>query len=91
MTLEAVISQELLPRADGKGLIVAVEILIATAAVRQLIRENKLEAINDAIQSGSQAGMISKDSSIKNLYLKKLITKETALEHMRNPEVLNSY
>ena len=89
MTLEAVISQELLPRADGKGLVVAVEILIATSAVRQLIRENKLEAINDAITSGIQAGMVSKDASIKNLFLKKMITKEIALEHMRNPETLN--
>jgi len=89
MTLEAVISQELLPRADGKGLVVAVEILIATPAVRQLLREGKLEAINDAIQSGMQLGMVSKDASIKNLFMKRLITKETALEHMRNPETLN--
>jgi twitching motility protein PilT len=88
-TLEAVISQELLPRADGKGLVVSCEILIATPAVRQLIRENKIESINDAIQSGAQAGMISRDASIKNLFLKKLITKETALEHMRNPDLLN--
>ena len=88
MTLEAVVSQELLPRADGKGQVCAVEILVATPAVRQCIRENKLEAINDAITSGIQAGMISKDASIKNLFLKKLITKETALEHMRNPEIL---
>jgi twitching motility protein PilT len=87
-TLEAVISQELLPRADGRGLIVAVEILLATPAVRQLIRENKLEQINDAIQSGLSTGMISKDTSIKNLFQKKLITREVALEHMRNPEML---
>ncbi len=89
MTLEAVISQELLPRADGKGLVLACEILIATSAVRQLIRENKLEAINDAIQAGAQVGMVSKDSFIKNLYSKKMITKEVALEHMRNPDLLN--
>ena len=89
MTLEAVISQELLPRADGKGLVLACEILIATSAVRQLIRENKLEAINDAIQAGGQVGMVSKDSFIKNLYSKKMITKEVALEHMRNPDLLS--
>ncbi len=88
-TLEAVISQELLPRADGKGLVVSCEILIATPAVRQLIRENKIESINDAIQAGAQAGMISRDASIKNLFIKKLITKETAAEHMRNPDLLN--
>jgi len=56
--------------------------------VRQLIRENKLEAINDAIQSGGQAGMVSKDGFIKTLYSKKMITKEVALEHMRNPDLL---
>mgnify|MGYP001597602234 CR=1 FL=1 len=87
-TLEAVISQELLPRIDGRGVAIAVEILISTPAVRQLIRENKLEAINDAIQSGLQTGMISKDASIKNLYLKKIISREVALEHMRNPDML---
>ncbi|MBI4060169.1 MAG: PilT/PilU family type 4a pilus ATPase [Elusimicrobia bacterium] len=88
MTLEAVISQELLPRADGKGLVLACEILIATPAVRQLIRENKLEAVNDAIQAGSQAGMVSKDAFVKNLYATRMIAKEVAREHMRNPELL---
>ena len=87
-TLEAVISQELIPRADGKGLVIACEILIATPATRQLIRENKIEAMNDAIQAGAQVGMISKDSSVKNLFLKKLISKEAAQEHVRNPEIL---
>jgi twitching motility protein PilT len=89
-TLEAVISQELIPRADGKGLVIACEILIATPATRQLIRENKIEAMNDAIQAGAQVGMISKDASVKNLFLKKLITKEAAQEHVRNPEILRA-
>ncbi|MBI5622689.1 MAG: PilT/PilU family type 4a pilus ATPase [Elusimicrobia bacterium] len=86
--LEAVISQELVPRADGKGLVPAVEVLLGTPAVRQLIRENKLEQINDAIQSGMQAGMISKDQSLKALYRTKTITYEAAAERMRNPEIL---
>jgi len=88
MTLEAVISQELLPRADGKGQVAAVEILIANTAVRSMIRENKLDAINDAIQAGMSVGMISRDASIKNLFQKKLITREVAVEHMRNPDML---
>ena len=88
-TLAAVISQELLPRADGKGLVVACEILVATPAVRQMIRENKLDAINDVIQSGMRQGMISKDVSIKNLLAKGVITREAALEHMRHPESLS--
>jgi twitching motility protein PilT len=68
--------------------VVACEILVATPATRQLIRENKIEAMNDAIQAGAQSGMISKDASIKNLYLKRLITKEAAAERVRNPEIL---
>ncbi len=90
MTLEAVISQELLPRADGKGQVLACEVLIATSAVRQLIRENKLEAINDAIQSGSAVGMVSKDASVRTLYRKNIISREVALEHVRNREALDT-
>ncbi|MBI4677993.1 MAG: PilT/PilU family type 4a pilus ATPase [Elusimicrobia bacterium] len=89
-TLEAVISQELVPRADGKGLVPAVEVLLGTPAVRQLIRENKLEQINDAIQSGMQAGMISKDYSLKTLYRTKTISLEEAAQRMRNPEILKA-
>ncbi len=89
-TLEAVISQELLPRADGKGVAVACEVLVSTPAVRQMIRENKLEAINDVIQAGMKYGMITKDIAIKNLFAGGIITREVALEHMRHPENLNS-
>ena len=46
------------------------------------------EAINDVIQAGGQLGMVSKDGSIKNLFAKKLITRETAVEHMRHPDTL---
>ncbi|MBI4349684.1 MAG: PilT/PilU family type 4a pilus ATPase [Elusimicrobia bacterium] len=88
--LEAVISQELLPRADGKGQVLAAEILLATPAVRRLIRENKLEAIYDILQTGSNLGMISKDASVKALYQQKIITRETALGSMRNPDLLGA-
>ena len=71
-----------------QGLVLAFEILIATSAVRQLIREGRLDAINDALQSGMQQGMISKDACIKNLFQKKIITQSVALEHMRTPEIL---
>ncbi|MEK7388128.1 MAG: PilT/PilU family type 4a pilus ATPase [Elusimicrobiota bacterium] len=88
MTLEAVICQELLPRADGRGLVLACEIMIVTPAVRQMIKENKLESINDAIQSGTNVGMISKDSFVRNLLQKNVITKEVALGAVRNPDML---
>ncbi|OGR90291.1 MAG: hypothetical protein A3J74_08800 [Elusimicrobia bacterium RIFCSPHIGHO2_02_FULL_57_9] len=89
MAMEAVICQELLPRADGKSRVLATEILIATPAVRQLIRDNKLDAINDVIQAGMETGMISKDASIGHLYRKKLITRDSAMQHMRNPELID--
>ncbi|MHB2026489.1 MAG: type IV pilus twitching motility protein PilT [Elusimicrobiota bacterium] len=87
-TLEAVISQRLIQRADGKGLVLACEVLTATPAVRQLIRENKFEAINDAIQAGMKDGMLSLDASIKSLYQRQIISRAGALENMRHPDML---
>jgi twitching motility protein PilT len=87
-TLEAVISQELLPRADGKGMVIAPEILIATPAIRQMIRERRFEAITDAIHAGGNIGMVSKDVWIKNLLQKNIITKETAMASIHNPQIL---
>lgn len=89
-SLEAIISQELLPRADGRGLVLSAEVLLATPAVRRLIKEGKLEQIYDILQTGTAQGMISKDASIKALYMRREITRETALAHMRNPELLGA-
>lgn len=89
-SLEAVISQELLPKVDKKSLVLACEVLIATPAVRRSIREGKIEQIHDILQTGSSQGMISKDAAIKVLYQKRDITRDTALEHMRNPVILGS-
>ncbi len=88
-TIEAVISQELLPRADGKGMVLAPEILIATSAVRQLIRERRLEAINDAIQAGTSVGMVPKDMWLKNLLQKSVISRETALAAAHNVQMID--
>lgn len=88
--LEAVISQELVPRADGKGQVLAAEILLATPAVRRLIRENKLDAIYDILQTGTNLGMVSKDASVKALYQQRIISRETALGCMRNPDLLGA-
>jgi twitching motility protein PilT len=87
-SVEAIISQELLPRADGKGLLLAIEVLLGTSAVRQLIREGRLAQVNDALQTGVSQGMISKDASVKSLFQRQLITRETATAAMRNPQLL---
>jgi twitching motility protein PilT len=86
--LEAVISQDLLPRADGKGRILAIEVMLATPAVRQLIKKGNLEQIYDLLQTGASQGMIAKDASIKALYQRQLISRESALAYMRNPQLI---
>jgi twitching motility protein PilT len=75
-SLQGVISQQLIPRADGKGRVVAAEVMIATTAVRNLIRENKVHLIYSSIQTGSSSGMITMDKSLKMLYQQRLISLE---------------
>ncbi len=72
-TLEAVISQVLLPRADGKGRIAAFEIMIATPSIKSLIRENKTFRITSDIQTGAKFGMNTLDAHLLSLYEKGLI------------------
>ena len=78
--LEGIICQQLLPRADGRGLVLASEVLVMTPAVRNLIRENKLHQIYSVMQSGqSHHGMQTMNQSLASLYEKGLITYEQAL------------
>jgi twitching motility protein PilT len=78
--LEYVIGQCLLPMASGNGRIVATEVLVATSAVRNLIRNGHTEQIFSYIESGSEFGMHSMDSSIMGLLGRGLITKEVAYD-----------
>ncbi len=66
----------------------AVEILLATPAVRQLVRKGDLAQVYDILQTGASQGMIAKDASIKALFRQRKITREVALAHMRNPALL---
>ena len=78
--IEGIICQQLLPRADGKGLILASEVLVPTPAVRNLIRENKLHQVYSVMQSGqSHHGMQTMNQSLVTLYEKGYITYEQAL------------
>jgi len=84
--LQAVISQRLLPREDRKGRIPAVELLIATPAVRNLIRSGKSHQLYTAMETGAQFGMQTLDQALKDLVRKRRITLEMALYVARDPK-----
>jgi twitching motility protein PilT len=77
-TLQAVVSQQLMPTKDGKGRVVAVEVMVATSAIKNLIREGRTYQIPSAIASGLKEGMVAMDTSLKNLYTAGTISAETA-------------
>lgn len=87
-TLEGVISQQLLPRADGKGRVAVREVMVVTQAISNLIREGKTHQIYSAIESGGKFGMNSMDSALLELVRQKVITPEVAISKSHNPEAL---
>ncbi len=86
--LVAIVSQQLLPRADGPGRVCALEIMIATAAIRNLIREAKAHQMTSIIQTSSNVGMITMDQCLRDLYQRGLITFDEALIRCQNEEEL---
>lgn len=86
--LEAVLSQTLLPRIEGKGRVAAFEILIATAAVRNLIRTSKTHELTSAIQLGANDGMRTLNQSLATLVKNNKVTIEEALSKSSNTEQL---
>lgn len=77
--LQAILTQQLLPKASGDGRVLAYEFLIATAAVRNLIREGKTHQIPSSIQMGGQVGMITMDAHLADLHLRRQISFEMGL------------
>jgi len=77
-TIEGVVAQRLLPTKDGNGRVAAHEILIATVAVRNMIREKKTHQLHSAIQTGSSYGMQTMDSALKGFLNEGLISKDEA-------------
>jgi twitching motility protein PilT len=86
--IQAVISQQLLRDARGPGRIPATEIMIATPAIRNLIRENKTHQIPSMIQTSAQHGMMSMDQCLRDLYMKGFIKLEDAMSRALNVEEL---
>jgi twitching motility protein PilT len=85
-SLRGVISQQLIPRTDKKGRIAALEILINTPAVSNLIRQGKLDQLENAMQSGASHGMRVMDTAIKELLDKGVITGRSAYEKAINKQ-----
>ncbi|MDO8588167.1 MAG: type IV pilus twitching motility protein PilT [Armatimonadota bacterium] len=86
--LEAVLCQQLLPRAGMPGRVCAMEIMIASAAVRNLIREGKTHQITSIIQTSGNIGMQTMDQHLRELYCKGIITYEEAMLRAMNPDEL---
>ncbi|HMI92816.1 MAG TPA: PilT/PilU family type 4a pilus ATPase [Polyangiales bacterium] len=80
-SLRAIISQKLLPRADGTGVVLACELLIMNVAAANLIRENRTFQLGSLFQTGRARGMRSMDDSLQELVGKGLITKKEAALH----------
>jgi twitching motility protein PilT len=80
LVLEGIVCQALLPRADGKGRVVALEIMVPTPGIRALIRDDKVHQIYGAMQTGQEkAGMQTANQSLASLHQKRLISLETAM------------
>ena len=88
VALQGIVTQQLLPTADGQGRCCAAEILIPTPAVRNLIREGKTHQIYSALQTGGQFGMQTMDASLAQLVRQHKITRELAESRSSAPEEL---
>jgi twitching motility protein PilT len=84
-SLQAIVAQQLLPRADGKGLVLACEVCVVTPPVRKLIRSNEAHLLYNELQTGRKHQMQTMDASLLDLYQRGEITYETAMSTARDP------
>ncbi len=87
-SLEGIVTQTLLPTADGQSRVAALEILIPDYAVRNLIRQSKLEQIYSVMQTGTTRGMQTMEQSLCDLVLRGTISRDVALESSSYPDQL---
>jgi twitching motility protein PilT len=88
-TIQGIVTQQLLPTTDGKGRAVAVEVLVATPAVRNLIREGKTHMIYSSMQAGAKHGMVTMDQSLAELVKRNKVAYQIGLERCHNAEDFN--
>lgn len=85
-TMNAIIAQQLLPMPGGRGRVPATEILLATVAARNIIRNAKTEQLHTLLQTNTDIGMTTMDKSLKSLYQQRLISYEDAISRCKFPE-----
>jgi len=89
LVLEGIVCQALLPRAEGKGRVCSLEIMVPTPAIRNLIRDDKIHQIYGSMQAGQEKlGMQTANQSLASLYMKRLITLDTAITASSNKDEL---
>lgn len=89
--LEGVLSQQLLPRKDGNGRVLSVEVMVPNPAIRNLIREDKIHQIYSIMQTGqNKFGMQTMNQSLYDLYIRGIITRDDAIGRSTTPDELTS-
>jgi len=83
--LEGVVTQQLLPKARGRGRVMAAEIMVCTPAIRACIRDDKVHQIYSIMQAGKKHGMATLNDSLKELYLQREVSLEEALKRSSDP------
>ena len=85
-SLQGIVAQELLPALERNRRVLAYEIVTATSAVRNLIREEQLHQLENVLQMGRKEGMVLMDNCLSDLYCRCLISYDTAVSRARNPD-----
>jgi twitching motility protein PilT len=88
-TIQAVVTQQLVPTSDGRGRAAATEVMVATPAVRNLIREAKIHQVRSSMQAGARHGMHTMDHSLAELVRRGTVGYDAALERCHDPDDLN--
>ena len=89
-SLQGIVTQSLLPKADGSGRVCALEILFLDDAIRNLIRQGKIEQVYSYMQTGTRRGMQTMEQSLMELIQKRLVTVPEAISRSSRPEALAS-
>ena len=90
-SLRGIVSQQLIPRLDGNGRAMALEILVNNPAVSATIREGKTFMLNGIMQTGRNIGMVTMDDSLRNLYSKNLISQEECMSRAEDKVIMQSF